>query len=73
MKLVMSYVLVGSANLTKSTEICYFCAMEVVLGIDIGGTYTKLGLVDKMGDILYEDEVRTTGHDTIEAFIETLH
>lgn len=42
---------------------------EVVLGIDIGGTFTKLGLVDKSGSILMEDEVRSTEHETIEAFI----
>ena len=39
---------------------------ELVLGIDIGGTFTKLGLVDKSGTILMEDEVRSTEHETIE-------
>jgi len=48
-------------------------ALEVVLGIDVGGTYTKLGLVDRSGKIYFEDEVPTTGYDTIEPFIETLH
>ena len=46
---------------------------EVVLGIDIGGTYTKLGLVDKSGTILLEAEVRSTEHETIEAFISDIH
>ena len=46
---------------------------EVVLGIDIGGTFTKLGLVDRDGTILLEDEVRTTGHKTIESFIADIH
>ncbi len=46
---------------------------EVVLGIDIGGTFTKLGLVDKSGSILMEDEVRSTEHETIEAFIAEIH
>lgn len=46
---------------------------EVVLGIDIGGTFTKLGLVDKSGTILMEDEVRSTEHETIEAFIADIH
>lgn len=46
---------------------------EVVLGIDIGGTFTKLGLVDKSGRILMEDEVRSTEHETIEAFIADIH
>lgn len=48
-------------------------AMEVVLGIDIGGTYTKIGLVDRSGDIHFEDEVPTTGYDTIEKYIEAIH
>ncbi len=42
---------------------------EVVLGIDIGGTFTKLGLVDKSGAILMEDEVRSTEHEGIVEFI----
>jgi glucokinase len=46
---------------------------EVVLGIDIGGTFTKLGLVDRNGTILLEDEVRSTEHESIESFIEHLH
>jgi len=47
--------------------------MEVVLGIDIGGTYTKLGLVDKAGIIYLEDELRSTEHETIETFIADIH
>ena len=46
--------------------------MEVVIGIDIGGTFTKFGLVDKSGTILFEDEVSTTGHAAIESYIESL-
>lgn len=46
--------------------------MEVVIGIDIGGTFTKFGLVDKSGTILFEDEVSTTGHASIESFLESL-
>ena len=48
-------------------------AMEVVLGIDIGGTYTKIGLVDRSGEIHFEDEVPTTGYDTVEQYIEAIH
>jgi len=46
--------------------------MEVVIGIDIGGTFTKFGLVDKSGTILFEDEVSTTGHVAIESYIDAL-
>lgn len=48
-------------------------ASELVLGIDIGGTFTKIGLVDRSGKIHFEDEVPTTGYDTIEAYIEAIH
>ena len=48
-------------------------AQEVVLGIDIGGTYTKIGLVDRTGEIHFEDEVPTTGYAAIEQYIEAIH
>lgn len=32
-----------------------------------------MGLVDRAGKILFEDEVPTTGYDTIEPYIEALH
>ena len=48
-------------------------ALEVVLGIDIGGTFTKIGLVDRNGSIHFEDEISTRGYDTIEEFIDALH
>lgn len=48
-------------------------ALEVVLGIDIGGTFTKIGLVDRQGTIHFEDEISTRGYETIEEFIEALH
>jgi glucokinase len=48
-------------------------ALEVVLGIDIGGTFTKIGLVDRKGSIHYEDEISTTGYERIEEFIFALH
>ena len=47
--------------------------MEVVLGIDIGGTSTKIGLVDKSGIIHMEDEISTSGYDSIESFISQLN
>jgi glucokinase len=48
-------------------------ALEVVLGIDIGGTFTKIGLVDRGGSIHFEDEISTRGYATIEEFIQALH
>lgn len=48
-------------------------ALEVVLGVDIGGTFTKIGLVDRSGSIHFEDEISTRGYKTIEEFIIALH
>lgn len=47
--------------------------VDVVLGIDIGGTFTKIGLVDRGGNIHFEDEISTRGYETIEEFIDALH
>lgn len=48
-------------------------AKEVVLGIDIGGTFTKIGLVDRCGTIYHEDEISTRGYENAESFIQALH
>jgi glucokinase len=47
--------------------------LEVVLGIDIGGTFTKFGLVDRSGKIYFEDQISTREHATIEQFIASFH
>lgn len=45
---------------------------EVVIGIDIGGTYTKYGIIDRQGNCYLEDSVETTGHADINSFLDTL-
>jgi len=45
---------------------------EVVAGIDIGGTNTVFGLVDKSGKILAENSLRTTDYPKIENFVSAL-
>ncbi len=43
---------------------------NLVIGIDIGGTGTKIGLVDARGEILARDEgIATTAYSTFESFI----
>ena len=37
-------------------------AQDVVLGIDIGGTGIKFGLVTRNGEILHTDKVKTKGY-----------
>jgi Transcriptional regulator/sugar kinase len=46
---------------------------EVVLGVDIGGTNTKYGYVDKNGNLLAEGEMLTEAHRPAEEFFDRLH
>jgi len=46
---------------------------EVAVGIDLGGTNTVFGLVDRKGNILAEDKMKTTYYDEIEVFVAALH
>lgn len=45
---------------------------EFAIGIDIGGTNTKYGLVNHRGHIFEKGDIKTTGHDRVEDYIETL-
>lgn len=42
------------------------------IGIDIGGTNTKLGLVDKKGNIINQSVMKTTGYDKVELYVDAL-
>ncbi len=46
---------------------------QLVIGIDIGGTGTKFGIVDRNGNVLFHGEISTKKHTTIESFIKELH
>lgn len=46
---------------------------KIKLGIDIGGTNTKLGIVNEHGDILARELLYTTAYDTPEDFVEGLN
>lgn len=43
------------------------------VGIDIGGTTTKFGIVTRDGKILEQDRVPSNEHDVVEDFIESLY
>ncbi len=45
----------------------------LAVGIDIGGTNTVYGIVDKRGNILEQGSIRTKDHDDINIYIEALH
>lgn len=43
------------------------------IGIDIGGTNTKFGIVDRNGHILTQDRLLTNKHEAVQDFIDELH
>ncbi|HEV3249827.1 MAG TPA: ROK family protein [Puia sp.] len=45
----------------------------LAIGIDIGGTNTKFGIVDRNGNVLFSSEISTRGHAQVESFIDELH
>lgn len=45
---------------------------ETAIGIDIGGTFTKFGLVDVDGNVLMEGSIPTYVHETIDPFLLSL-
>ena len=46
---------------------------QVALGIDIGGTNTKYGLVNHRGDILDKGSIKTDDYPSVEDFIDALY
>jgi glucokinase len=46
---------------------------QLVIGVDIGGTGTKFGIVDQDGNVLYQGDLSTKKHPTVDTFIEELH
>ena len=45
---------------------------DLAVGIDIGGTTTKFGIVNNKGEIIAQDRVPSNEHDVVEDFIEDL-
>jgi glucokinase len=46
---------------------------SLAIGIDIGGTGTKFGIVDRNGNVLFSSEISTRGHSEVEGFIDELY
>lgn len=46
---------------------------QLAIGIDIGGTGTKFGIVDRNGNILFSSEISSRNHPEVEGFIDELH
>ncbi len=45
---------------------------KVSIGVDIGGTNTAIGVVDKAGKVLIKDNIRTPSHGNFEKYISEL-
>lgn len=45
----------------------------LVVGIDIGGTNTVFGIVDRRGTILYQGSIKTKDHPDISLYMDALH
>ena len=54
------------ANMTNSME-------ALAIGIDIGGTGTKFGIVDRVGNVLFSSEISTRKHSDVNDFIDELY
>ena len=46
---------------------------EYAIGIDVGGTTTKFGIVNSKGEILDQDRIPTNEHENVEEFIDDLY
>jgi glucokinase len=46
---------------------------KYAIGIDVGGTTTKFGVVDSKGEILEQDRIPSNDHEVVEDFIEDLY
>jgi glucokinase len=46
---------------------------QLVVGVDIGGTGTKFGIVNRDGNVLFGHEISTKKHATVESFIDELY
>lgn len=47
--------------------------VKYAIGIDVGGTNTKFGIVDRDGNIIVQDRILTNGQPTVQGFINELY
>jgi glucokinase len=57
----------------KGAQITPSPMSPLAIGIDIGGTNTKFGIVDRDGNVLFSGDMSTKKHKTVESFIDELH
>jgi glucokinase len=59
--------------MSKATSSTPASLEPLAIGIDIGGTGTKFGIVDRIGNVLFTGDLSTRKHKKIETFIQELH
>lgn len=47
--------------------------IEYAIGIDIGGTTTKFGIVNRMGEILVQNRIASNEHEVVEDYVDDLY
>ena len=57
----------------KAVQITPPSVTQLAIGIDIGGTGTKFGIVDRDGNVLFSGEMSTKKHKTVDTFMVELH
>ena len=57
----------------KAAQVTPASVTPLAIGIDIGGTGTKFGIVDRDGNVLFSGEMSTKKHKTVDTFIDELH
>jgi len=45
---------------------------DLTIGIDIGGTNTKFGIVDRDGNVLHQASISTVGHEEFKSYFDSL-
>ena len=45
---------------------------ELTVGIDIGGTNTKFGIVDREGNVIHQGNIQTTGYEHFQDFFDAM-
>jgi glucokinase len=60
-------------NLLMNKQIIMESPLEFAIGIDIGGTTTKYGIVNHRGEISNHGDIPTAKHPDVESFIDELY
>lgn len=60
-------------NNKKNKSFSMDISNELAIGIDIGGTNTKYGMVNHRGEILQQGEIKTDAYVDVESFVDALY